>query len=169
MGQDNQAPAPGGASPAPALSPHVHPAPSIGPVIYAGDVPAARTPVSEGRYHGEQGMYLAASGTLTQVNAILAALLIAALPSAHTLATKIVVGLAVAGHAIAGSLLCWAARPVANADGTPRVTAADMLQRAFTSYRRGWLATMLALVLSLLALALLAWQQIGADLLALLP
>ncbi len=89
-----------------ALATNVHPAPSIGPVVAAGDVPAARMPVSEGRYHGEQGMYLAASGTLTQVNAILAALLTSALPFANSLETKLVVGLALAGHAIAGSLLC---------------------------------------------------------------
>ncbi len=60
------------------------------------------------------------------------------------------------------------ARPVANADGTPRVAAERMLQRAFINYQRGWRATMLALSISVLALALLAWQQLGADLLALL-
>lgn len=168
MASDNKAPAPGAATSAPALAANVHPAPSIGPVVYAGDVPAARTPVSEGRYHGEQSMYLAASGTLTQVNAILAALLTGALPLADTLAAKIVIGVALAGHAVAGSLLCWAARPVANADGSPRVRADEMLLRAFTNYRRGWRATMMALVVSVVALALLAWQQVAPDVAALL-
>jgi hypothetical protein len=71
------------------------------------------TPISEGRYHGEQGMYLAASGTLTQFNAIMAALLTAALSLDVSLPVKAVIGLALAGHAAAGFLLCWAARPIA--------------------------------------------------------
>lgn len=154
----------------PALSASVHPAPSIGPAIFVGPdgVPAAKIPVSEGRYHGEQGMYLAASGTLTQFNAILAALLTGALSLNVALAAKIVVGLALVGHAVAGFLLCWAARPIGNADGTPNMTAERLLARSLINYRRGWRATMLALALSTVALAALAWQQLGPDILALL-
>ena len=81
---------------------------------------------------------------------------------------KAVIGLALAGHAAAGFLLCWAARPIAKADGTPRLTAERLLLRSLVNYRRGWRATMLALTLSALALAVLAWQQLGPDLAALL-
>jgi hypothetical protein len=155
-------------APPPALSASVHPAPSIGPFVPPDGVPGAMTPVSEGRYHGEQGMYLAASGTLTQFNAIMAALLTAALSLDVSLPVKAVIGLALAGHAAAGFLLCWAARPIANSDGTPRLTADRLLLRSLINYRRGWRATMLALTLSALALVVLAWQQLGPDLEALL-
>lgn len=171
MGDDDQKAVPEAAPrAAPALLASVHPAPSIGPAIFVGPggVQGAMTPVSEGRYHGEQGMYLAASGTLTQFNAILAALLTGALSLHASLAVKLVVGLALAGHAIAGFLLCWAARPIGNADGTPRLTAEKLLARSLINYRRGWRATMLALALSTTVLAALAWQQLGPDLLALL-
>jgi hypothetical protein len=113
-------------------------------------------------------VYLAASGTLTQFNAILAALLTGALSLNVALAVKIVVGLALVGHAVAGFLLCWAARPIGNADGTSNMTAERLLARSLINYRRGWRATMLALALSAVALAALAWQQLGPDILALL-
>jgi hypothetical protein len=153
---------------APALSASVHPAPSIGPFVRPDVVPGAMTPISEGHYHGEQGMYLAASGTLTQFNAIMAALLTAALSLDVSPAVKAVIGLALAGHAAAGFLLCWAARPIASADGAPRLTADRLLLRSLINYRRGWRATMLALTLSALALAVLAWQQLGPEILSLL-
>lgn len=111
-------------------------------------------------------MYLAASGTLIQFNAIIAALLTAALSLATPLAVKAVIGAALAAHAVAGFLLCWAARPVANADGTPREKADRLLAQSLIGYRRGWRATMLALILSGLTLAALAWQQIGPQLLS---
>jgi len=147
---------------APALQAALHPAPSIGPAVFAdpGGVPRALTPVSEGRYHGEQGMYLAASGTLTQFNAILAALLTAALSLKVSLIVKIVIGVALALHAVAGFLLCWAARPIANADGTPTLTAETMLARSLQNYTRGWRATMLALAVSVLVLASLTWEKL---------
>jgi hypothetical protein len=143
-------------------------APSIGPAVFAGPdgVPAARTPASESRYLGEQGIYLAASGTLTQFNAIIAALLTTALSLRAPLIVKVLILLALGAHAVAGLLLCWAARPVANADATPRVRADDMLAHSFTAYRRGWRATMLALLLSVAALAALAWQTLGPEFLA---
>jgi hypothetical protein len=113
-------------------------------------------------------MYLAASGTLTQFNAILAALLTAALSLDVSSPVTAVIGLALAGHAVAGFLLCWAARPIANPDGTPRLTAEQLLLRSLINYRRGWRATMLALALSVLALAVLAWQRLEPALAALL-
>jgi hypothetical protein len=147
---------------APALQAGLHPAPSIGPALFTAldGVPHARTPVSEGRYHGEQGMYLAASGTLTQFNAILAALLTAALSLKVSLIVKIVIGVALALHAVAGFLLCWAARPIANADGTPAMPAEILLARSLQNYRRGWRATMLALAVSVLVLASLTWEKL---------
>lgn len=153
---------------APALSARTHAAPSIGPPLFAGadGVPRAMTPVSEGRYLGEQGMYLAASGTLTQFNAIVAALLTAALSLSLPLGVKSLLGVALAAHALAGLLLCWAARPIANRDGSPRLTAEAMLAGSVTAYRRGWRATMLALALSVVALGVLSWQQLGVELLA---
>jgi hypothetical protein len=169
MGDDGEKAAPQIVpQPAPALSPHIHPAAAIGPALFAGadGVPVARTLVSEGRYLGEQGMYLAASGTLIQFNAIIAALLTAALSLATPLSVKAVIGAALAAHAIAGFLLCWAARPIANADGMPKERADRLLRRSLISYRRGWRATMLALMLSGLTLAALAWQQIGPQLLS---
>lgn len=155
-------------SSAPALSARMHAAPSIGPPLYAGadGVPRAMTPVSESRYLGEQGMYLAASGTLTQFNAIMAALLTAALSLDPSPVAKAILGLALAAHALAALLLCWAARPIANRDGTPRLSAEALLTGSLVAYRRGWRATMLALALSVVALAVLSWQQLGAALLA---
>ena len=94
----------------------------------------------------------------------MAALLTAALSLDVSPAGKAVIGLALAGHAAAGFLLCWAARPIASADGAPRLTAERLLLRSLINYRRGWRATMLALTLSTLALAVLAWQQLGPDL-----
>ena len=152
----------------PALAANVRAAPSIGPFVRPDVVPAAMTPVSDERYHGEQGMYLAASGTLTQFNAILAALLTAALSLDVSPPVTAVIGLALAGHAVAGFLLCWAARPIANPDGTPRLTAEQLLLRSLINYRRGWRATMSALALSVLALAVLAWQRLEPALAALL-
>jgi hypothetical protein len=149
----------------PALSAHKLSAPSIGPALGpygpAALGPYAPSTLSESHYHGAQGMYLAASGTLTQFNAIMAALLTAALSVGNSPAAKIVIGLALVSHAVAGFLLCWAARPIANADGSPRMSAESLLLRSLLCYRRGWRATMLALAMSGAALVVLVSERLG--------
>ncbi len=152
---------------APSIGPSL--GPSLGPPIIVGDdgVPRVMSPASESRYLGEQGMYLAASSTLTQFNAIIAGLLTAALGLGVPLEAKALVVLALAAHVVAGLLLCWAARPIANADGSPKLTADALLVGSLIAYRRGWRATMLAVSLTAIALAALAWGQIGPQIAAL--
>ena len=108
-----------------------------------------------------QAIYLTASGTLTQFNAILAAILCAALFTVELmLPLKISVVTALALHVFAAFLLCWAARPIAAPASAAkwqwqrqqmewelrelRETYKDA-QRAFNNYRRGWRMTLLAL------------------------
>jgi len=99
-----------------------------------------------------QGVYLTASGTLTQFNAILAAVHGAAFATVEVGALKGAMAAALVSHIVAAFILCWAARPMS---GTPNQTAAVVLTEShtladdtFRNYRRGWRMTLLALVVS---------------------
>ena len=97
-------------------------------------------------------VYLAGSGTLTQFNAIMAAILAAALTALTPGSLRIVVAAALALHVLAAFLLCWACRPVAEKSNAPLAFAHVDVYRhtddTFRQYRRGWRMTMVALIAS---------------------
>ena len=117
---------------------------------------------------GRQGNYLAASGTLTQFNAILAAVQGAALTTVEAGALKAVIIAALVSHIVAAFFLCWAARPV---DGAPRQTAAMALMEShtladdtFRNYRHGWRMTLVALAISTVVAVLFVLHTSGVSL-----
>lgn len=112
-------------------------------------------PVVANEYDTAQSAYLAASGTLTQFNALVVAVQAAAF-SATAGGLRTMVAIALLLHLVSAFLLCWAARP-----GKPS-KAADikigLLQArlhvvdTYKNYRRGWRSTMIALCASTAAL-----------------
>jgi len=112
-----------------------------------------------------QGSYLAASGTLTQFNGILAVALAGALATLELGSLRFAVSAALFLHLFASVILCWAARPIKpKHEPTPtmaffaKVALAD---RTFRTYRRGWRLTMLALVVTTIASVLLGLKMLG--------
>jgi hypothetical protein len=109
-----------------------------------------------------QSMYLTASGTLTQFNAILAAILGAALSAVAAEPLRIVIAVALLLHVWAAFALCWAARPIASNDMSS--TAMTLVARyhvtdhTFRTYRFGWRVTLAALVVSAIAAVLYVGQ-----------
>ena len=100
-------------------------------------------------------MYLTASGTLTQFNAIMAAIDSAALATAVSRTLSGVLIAALTLHVLAAFILCWAARPVEPAP--EMMTAALIADRytqaahTFRNYRRGWRFTLIALATTAVA------------------
>jgi hypothetical protein len=162
------------------------------------------------RLDAEQGLYLTASGTLTQFNAIMAAVQTTAFSAAGSARLKGIIGTVLFLHVLAAFLLCWAARPRApstttkgrptpplnipkelmeragRGDGSAMrevmnhvdlvdakmrtssqvmafVEARDLVQDTAKNYRRGWRATMLAMIGSVVALAAFLAQASGID------
>lgn len=109
--------------------------------------------------HARHGMYLTAAGTLTQFNAIMAAIHTAAFASVASGALKVALGAALALHALAAFVLCWAARPVSSAKVSPFKLADD----TFGNYRRGWRMTVAAILLSAAALGVFISDNAGAS------
>src|SRR5215470_4664372 len=112
-----------------------------------------------------QGSYLAASGTLTQFNGILAVAVAGALATLELGSLRFAVSAALFLHLFASVVLCWAARPIKpKHEPTPtmaffaKVALAD---RTFRTYRRGWRLTMLALVVTTIASVLLVLKMLG--------
>jgi hypothetical protein len=115
-------------------------------------------------HSAEQGLYLAASGTLTQFNAIVAAVLGTALASSDSTLFKAVATAALALHVIAAFLLCWAGRP----QSATKPTGQDdshvryrSVQDTFRNYRRGWRATLVAMAVSSIAAGLFVMHSFG--------
>ena len=112
-----------------------------------------------------QSTYLAASGTLTQFNGILAAALAWALATLELGSLKLVFSAALALHVLAATSLCWAARPIATKrEPTPTMTLIGQVAlvfQTFRNYQRGWRMTMLALLVTAIAGALLGLQIFG--------
>ena len=108
-------------------------------------------------YDAAQNAYLAASGVLTQFNAILAAVQAAAF-SATAGALRASIATALVLHVFAAFVLCWAARPVdpgRSVDTMMSLAQSRLLVAdTFVNYRRGWRVTMLAMVTSTVALML---------------
>ena len=59
----------------------------------------------------QQGLYLTASGTLTQFNAIMAAVQTMTFSMVQSETSRLLIGMALFLHVWAAFLLCWAARP----------------------------------------------------------
>jgi hypothetical protein len=118
----------------------------------------------------QQGMYLTASGSLIQFNAIMAAIHGSALAIADHTLTKGAFSSALLLHVLAAFVLCWAARPITDAPSTVRGAArayADNLRHAddtFRNYRRGWRMTLLALIASAAAASLFVLRAFGVSL-----
>lgn len=123
---------------------------------------------NESQYHAyelaaaSQNTYLAASGTLTQFNAIMAAIHSTAMSGSQG-TLKVAFAGALLLHVLAAFLLCWAARPVANERPTSKSMAfantQNLTSDTFKNYRRGWRVTMIALMTSGLALGLVALRH----------
>ena len=114
-----------------------------------------------------QAMHLTVSGTLTQFNAIVAAVLGAAMLPAGLDAIKIVVASALLLHVLAAFMLCWAARPTAEPSGIGGFAPLEAYHRAsdtFANYRRGWFMTLLALAVSSIAACLFVLHAFVPDL-----
>ena len=111
------------------------------------------------------GGYLAASGTLTQFNGILAAALAAALATLELGSLKFAFGAAVFLHLLASAILCWSARPITpKHEPTPTMAffaQVAVVDRTFRTYRRGWRLTMLALAVTAVAGVLLGVKILG--------
>jgi hypothetical protein len=118
----------------------------------------------------QQGLYLAASGTLMQLNAIVAGILGVLLASTERGLLKSAVAIALVLHVISAFLLCWAARPVGGRDDfgsrNTAMAVVDSYKRTddtFRNYRRGWRITLLALVASSSAAGLFVLHTFGVS------
>ena len=137
--------------------------PMPGLSLFDGDVPRAREPrrKADPEHQAQHSMYLTASGTLTQFNAIMAAIHTTALTGASGGFLKAAIGAALFLHAAASFFLCWAARPLPDGLESLTSTPSDLAEDTFQNYRRGWRGTMAAMVLSAIASALFAWEASG--------
>lgn len=114
-----------------------------------------------------QGIYLAASGTLTQFNGIIAAALATALVTLDLGSLRFAFGAALVMHVLAAFFLCWAARPVAGTRETSPVMAlmgqVTLVDHTFRNYQRGWRMTMLALTVTSVAGAIFVLRHFGIE------
>jgi hypothetical protein len=103
-----------------------------------------------------QSTYLAASGTLTQFNAIMAAIHGTLISSVEAGLLKTSSAAALLLHVLAAFILCWAARPTTDRRDHFRSAALfeafSLTDDTFRNYRRGWRMTLLALLISSVAM-----------------
>ena len=109
-----------------------------------------------------QADYIAASGNLSQFNALMSAALTTSISSTTGHLRLAVVG-ALLLHVLACLSLCWAARPVSGERSrtTPSRAHRELAEDTFKNYRRGWRVTMLGVIASSLALGLYLGQMFG--------
>jgi hypothetical protein len=113
---------------------------------------------------GQQTIYLTASDTLTQFNAIVAAALCAASATAGSPLFKAIAVAAILLHVVAAFVLCWAARPVPREAPARRELrfAYNSVNDTFQNYLRGWRMTVIAMTASATALGCFAVETIAA-------
>ncbi len=118
----------------------------------------------------EHALYLAASGTLMQFNAIMAALLGGALALVDDRSVKLAIVSALALHVLASFVLCWAVRPIQNHTSVDALynTGKRMANDTFSNYVFGWRLTITGMLVSAVALAVYLYQA-SASLLQALP
>jgi hypothetical protein len=113
----------------------------------------------------QQSAYLTASGSLIQLNAIVAAIQGLLLSFNVDAALRSAAAGALSLHVLAAFVLCWAARPTLEPPNTVRdVSFVDGHKHAadtFSNYRRGWRMTLLALTASSLAAAMFVLNSFG--------
>jgi hypothetical protein len=116
--------------------------------------PSEAAPVPD----AQQSVYLSASGSLLQFNAIAAAIQGLLLSFNVDAPLRSAAAAAVSLHVLAAFISCWAARPIVEHSSTVRgVSIADdhrHAAKAFRNYRRGWRMTLLALTASSLSTAM---------------
>ena len=132
------------------------------------------TTISDNQRHrladmeARQGTYLAASGTLTQFNCILAAALAGALATLNLGSLRLAIIAALVLHVRAAAFLFWAARPIApKREPTPTmafIRQVALVDHTFRNYQRGWRLTMLALIATAIAGVLLGLHILGISL-----
>jgi hypothetical protein len=127
---------------------------------------AGATRASAAHIAARQSMFLTASGSLIQFNAIMAAIHGSVLATTDQISLKASFATALLLHVLAAFILCWAARPIDEAPSTARgITAySDDLGHAndtFHNYRRGWRMTLLALTSSAVVAALFVLRAFG--------
>jgi hypothetical protein len=114
---------------------------------------------------GQQSVYLTASGSLIQFNAIVAAIQGVLLSFNVDAALRAAAAGALSSHVLAAFVLCWAARPIMEPPSTVRgLRFADDHKHAadtFRNYRRGWRMTLMALAASSLAAAIFVLNSFG--------
>lgn len=160
-------------------------APSLAPPVKLADFTTVAAPAFE-HFEAKQASYLAASGSLIQFNAVMAAILVAGFGATQG-PLSIAVSVALFMHVAAAFLLCWAARPIeddksineearsareAFGDGLYRGFAVPALMErqlklhlrragdTFRHYRRGWRMTLVALCASCAAVIVFVFQTI---------
>jgi hypothetical protein len=132
------------------------------------------TTISDNRPHRladmetREGIYLAASGTLSQFNCVLAATLTGALATLTLGSLSIAFTVALVLHVRAAAVLFWAARPkVPKREPTPTmafIRQVALVDHTFRNYQRGWRLTLLALVATACAGVLWGLQIFGISL-----
>lgn len=104
-----------------------------------------------------QGLYLNAMGTLIQFNAIVVGIGCATMATVGEPLLRGAAAASLIAHAFAGFLLCLGIRPSRPQEPQPAPIQFVTQERArldtFAHYRRGWWATMMALILSVLGIA----------------
>jgi hypothetical protein len=124
--------------------------------------PAAQTYLSAAE--ARQGLYAAGSGTLTQFNAIMAAIHGSVLASGAQGLLKASSATALLLHVLAAFILCWAARPIDRPRYTEGADVVDTYRNTadtFRNYRRGWRVTLVALIVSSVAAGLFVLNAFG--------
>jgi hypothetical protein len=112
----------------------------------------------------QQSVYLSASGSLIQFNAIVAAIQGLLLSFNVDATLRSAAAAAMTLHVLAVFSLCWAARPIVPPSTVRSPSFANDHKHAaatFRNYRRGWRLTLLAVTVSSLAAAMFVLNSFG--------
>lgn len=120
--------------------------------------------IYSGEYDNQHGQYLAASGTLTQFNSVMVALLSALLVANTEPTTRALCAGALLLHILAAFILVWAARPVQRRQRQKMMSLHEvhnLTDDTLRFYRRGWRVTVLGMAVSIATLILYLEQLTG--------